>query len=66
MPFINNNGDNTDYDDDNDDHNNNNNSNNNDNTALVVARVHEKGPRPSLGNQVEVKISGLGHRLFPS
>ena len=75
MSFINNNNNNTnDDDDDGDDNHNNNNYNNNnnnnndddnDNTALVVALVHEKGPRPSLGNQAEVRISAYGTDVNP-
>ena len=64
MSFINNNNNNT-NDDDDDDHNNNN-CNNNNNTALVVALVHEKGPRPSLGNQAEVRIAAYGTDINPS
>ena len=66
MSFINNNNNNTNDDDDDDDnHNNNNYNNDNDNTALVVALVHEKGPRPSLRNQAEVRISAYGTDMNP-
>ena len=54
MSFINNNNNNTNDDDDDDD-----------DTALVVALVHEKRPRPSLGNQAEVRISAYGTDMNP-